>query len=108
MANIEIRNKDIRIRCRPFEIRICFVFRYSALISMAASFTDHLSQQLSEIRAAGLYKAERIITSPQHPHLKIAPDRPVLNLCANNYLGLADHSEVIAAARESLDKFGYG
>lgn len=72
------------------------------------SFTDHLSKQLAEIRAAGLYKSERVITSPQHPHLKIAPDRPVLNLCANNYLGLADHPEVIAAAREALDRFGYG
>jgi glycine C-acetyltransferase len=71
-------------------------------------FLAHLSQQLAEIRAAGLYKSERVIASPQHPHLKIAPDRAVLNLCANNYLGLADHPEVIAAAREALERFGYG
>ena len=75
---------------------------------MSNNFHDHLASQLADIRAAGLYKSERVITSPQHPHLKIAPDRPVLNLCANNYLGLADHPEVIAAAKEALDKFGYG
>lgn len=75
---------------------------------MNASFTNHLAQQLNEIRAAGLYKPERIITSPQHPHLKVAPDRPVLNLCANNYLGLANHPEVIEAAQRALESFGYG
>jgi glycine C-acetyltransferase len=75
---------------------------------MYGSFQSHLAQQLDEIRSAGLYKSERVIVSPQHPHLKIAPDRPVLNLCANNYLGLADHPEVLAAAREALEKFGYG
>jgi glycine C-acetyltransferase len=72
------------------------------------SFTAHLVQQLSDIRAAGLYKSERIIASPQHPHLSVAPDQPVLNLCANNYLGLASHPEVIAAAHAALDEFGYG
>jgi glycine C-acetyltransferase len=71
-------------------------------------FTAHLVQQLSDIRAAGLYKSERIIASPQHPHLSVAPDQPVLNLCANNYLGLASHPEVIAAAHGALDEFGYG
>jgi glycine C-acetyltransferase len=75
---------------------------------MYGSFQSHLAQQLDEIRSAGLYKSERVIVSPQHPHLKIAPDRPVLNLCANNYLGLADHPEVLATAREALEKFGYG
>ncbi len=75
---------------------------------MNSDFSDHLTRQLDEIRAAGLYKPERIITSPQHPHLKVAPDRPVLNLCANNYLGLADHPEVIEAAQRALETFGYG
>jgi glycine C-acetyltransferase len=75
---------------------------------MIGNFREHLQQQLAEIRAAGLYKSERIITSPQEPHLTIAPSRPVLNMCANNYLGLADHPEVLAAAKEALDKFGYG
>jgi glycine C-acetyltransferase len=75
---------------------------------MYGNFQSHLAAQLDEIRSAGLYKSERVIVSPQQPHLKIAPDRPLLNLCANNYLGLADHPEVLAAAREALDKFGYG
>lgn len=75
---------------------------------MIGNYRQHLEQQLAEIRDAGLYKSERIITSPQEPHLTIAPSRPVLNMCANNYLGLADHPEVLTAAREALDKFGYG
>lgn len=75
---------------------------------MYGSYQQHLAQQLDDIRAAGLYKSERIITSSQQPHLKIAPDRPVLNMCANNYLGLADDPEVLAAAREALEQYGYG
>ena len=69
---------------------------------------DHLAKSLNEIRSAGLYKPERILTSPQHPHSSTKERGEVLNLCANNYLGLANHPEVIAAARASLDKWGYG
>lgn len=72
------------------------------------AFQQHLQSQLAEIRAAGLYKSERIITSPQHPHLQIAPARAVLNMCANNYLGLADHPELIAAAQTGLAELGFG
>ncbi len=67
-----------------------------------------LSAQLDEIRAAGTYKQERVITSPQAAHIRVGDGQPVLNLCANNYLGLAGHPAVIKAAREALDRWGYG
>jgi glycine C-acetyltransferase len=70
---------------------------------------SHLNEQLDEIRAAGLYKGERVITTPQDAHIKVdGGDEPLLNLCANNYLGLAEHPAVIAAAHEGLDRWGYG
>jgi glycine C-acetyltransferase len=67
----------------------------------------HLTEQLTEIRDAGLEKPERVIGSPQGSTVAVM-DRDVLNLCANNYLGLADHPEVVAAAKEALDRWGYG
>src|SRR5882762_1737295 len=67
----------------------------------------HLVTQLEEIRSAGLEKQERILTSPQGSVVSVV-DREVLNLCANNYLGLADHPAIIAAAKEALDRWGYG
>src|SRR5437773_10268029 len=75
---------------------------------MFGSMKQHLAQQLSEIRAAGLYKNERILTTPQEAHIRVADGQPVLNLCANNYLGLAEHPEVIKAAHAALDRWGYG
>ena len=68
---------------------------------------SHLTQQLQEIRDAGLEKPERVIGSPQGSTVAVM-ERDVLNLCANNYLGLADHPEVVAAAKEALDRWGYG
>jgi glycine C-acetyltransferase len=68
---------------------------------------SHLNQQLEEIRSAGLEKPERVIRSPQGATVAVM-EREVLNLCANNYLGLADHPDVIAAAKEALDRWGYG
>jgi glycine C-acetyltransferase len=68
---------------------------------------SHLNQQLEEIRGAGLWKPERVISSPQGSTVAVM-EREVLNLCANNYLGLADHPGVIAAAKEALDRWGYG
>jgi len=68
---------------------------------------SHLTQQLREIREAGLEKPERVIGSPQGSVVAVM-EKDVLNLCANNYLGLADHPEVIAAAKEALDRWGYG
>ena len=64
--------------------------------------------QLDEIRAQGLYKAERVITTPQGASVGVKSGQSVLNLCANNYLGLADHPAVVAAAKEALDRWGYG
>ena len=67
----------------------------------------HLVTQLDEIRGAGLEKLERLLTSPQGSLVRVL-DREVLNLCANNYLGLADHPDIVAAAKEALDRWGYG
>jgi glycine C-acetyltransferase len=72
------------------------------------SFKKHLEQQLGEIRDAGTYKRERIITTPQDAHIKVADGKPVLNMCANNYLGLAENPEVIKAAEQALKDWGYG
>jgi len=70
---------------------------------------QHVSRQLEQIRAAGTYKRERVIATPQDAHICVAgAARPVLNLCANNYLGLARHPAVIQAARDALDRWGYG
>jgi glycine C-acetyltransferase len=70
---------------------------------------SHLVSQLDEIRRAGLEKQERVITGPQGSMVGVLDrHREVLNLCANNYLGLADHPEVVAAAKEALDRWGYG
>src|SRR5438270_8754750 len=75
---------------------------------MFTSMKNHVSIQLDAIRAAGTYKRERIITTPQDAHIRVGDSKPVLNLCANNYLGLAEHPAVIKAAREALDRWGYG
>jgi glycine C-acetyltransferase len=68
----------------------------------------HIAAQLEEIRRAGLHKNERVITTPQNPHIRVRAGEEVLNLCANNYLGLSDHPEIVAAARDALDKWGFG
>ncbi|HBU60577.1 MAG TPA: glycine C-acetyltransferase [Verrucomicrobiales bacterium] len=75
---------------------------------MYGAIKTQLQAELNEIRQAGLYKAERVIESPQGAKVGVGQNKPVLNMCANNYLGLASHPEVIAAAREALDKWGYG
>jgi glycine C-acetyltransferase len=72
------------------------------------SLTQRYADTLDEIRAAGLFKSERVITSPQSAQITLADGRTVLNFCANNYLGLADHPDVVAAAKEALDTHGFG
>lgn len=75
---------------------------------MYGDFQNYLAQQLDDIRAAGLYKQERIITTPQDRRIRTRDGKEVLNLCANNYLGLADHPRVVAAAQDALDRWGFG
>src|SRR3954471_5085523 len=75
---------------------------------MLADFKNQTAQTLQEIESQGLYKKERIITSPQDAHIKVTGGGEVLNMCANNYLGLADHPALIAAAKEALDTHGFG
>ena len=75
---------------------------------MNPTFQTHLQAQLDEIRAAGTYKRERVIMTPQGTTIRVADGQPVLNLCANNYLGLAQHPAVKQAAHEALDQWGYG
>ena len=75
---------------------------------MLAEFEKHISQTLEEIKSQGLYKTERVIISPQDARIEIAGGKRVLNMCANNYLGLADHPALLKAAKEALDTHGFG
>ncbi len=75
---------------------------------MEDAFKSHLENELSGIRAAGTYKDERVISTPQGALIRVSDGEPVLNFCANNYLGLAEHPEVIEAAKAAIDRWGYG
>ncbi len=75
---------------------------------MYGKIKTHLSQELESIKEAGLFKKERIITSPQDAVIKISTGEEVINFCANNYLGLSSHPEVIQAAKDTLDSHGFG
>ena len=75
---------------------------------MYGDFQKHLTAQIDDIREAGLYKNERVITTPQEAHIATTERPDVLNMCANNYLGLADHPDIVKAAHDSLDTWGYG
>jgi glycine C-acetyltransferase len=79
-------------------------------LPMSETFLRHLRSTLSEIEAAGLLKRERLIAGPQGGRIRIGGTQPreMVNLCANNYLGLADHPEIVAAAKRALDDFGFG
>jgi glycine C-acetyltransferase len=71
-------------------------------------FRDELAGEIDALRSEGLFKAERVITSPQGARVRVRDGREVLNFCANDYLGLADHPTVLAAARDALDRWGFG
>jgi glycine C-acetyltransferase len=75
---------------------------------MQQAFKKHLEEQLDGIRAAGTYKNERVIDTPQGTTIRVGDGKPVLNLCANNYLGLAQYPAVAAAAKEAIEHWGYG
>ena len=75
--------------------------------SRRESLWESLAEQSAAMRAAGTYKTERVLDGPQRARIEVG-GQTVLNMCANNYLGLANHPEVVAAARESLDRWGYG
>src|SRR5438445_2550546 len=75
---------------------------------MVSEFENQVVQTLEEIKSQGLFKTERVITSPQDAHIAIMGGNRVLNMCANNYLGLADHPALIAAAKEALETHGFG
>ena len=75
---------------------------------MDLSFLDHLHAETEALREAGLYKEERIITSPQQSSIEVTGGREVLNFCANNYLGLSNHPVLIDAAREAVERHGFG
>jgi glycine C-acetyltransferase len=75
---------------------------------MLGLFEAHARRQLDEIRNAGTEKRERVIVTPQGSTIRVSDGKPVLNLCANNYLGLAQHPEVAAAAKEAIERWGYG
>lgn len=74
---------------------------------MNNQFQDHIARRLDDIQSAGLFKSERLIQTPQNAHVNV-DEKPVLNLCANNYLGLAQHPDVNAAAQQGLTEWGYG
>ena len=80
----------------------------NAPLSSTAPLTRRYTEELESIRSQGLFKAERVITGPQSAEIRLADGRTVLNFCANNYLGLADHPDIIAAAKAALDTHGFG
>jgi glycine C-acetyltransferase len=75
---------------------------------MYSAIKQHLASELDAIKQAGLYKGERVLSSPQQAHVRVKGRTDVLNMCANNYLGLASHPEIVAAAHQALDHWGNG
>ncbi|MFT4588164.1 MAG: glycine C-acetyltransferase [Candidatus Binatia bacterium] len=75
---------------------------------MTEAFQQHIARQLADIRAAGTFKDERVIMTPQGTTIRVADGQPVLNFCANNYLGLAQDPSIAEAAKQAIDDWGYG
>lgn len=107
---ISVWKLPAHIRKRPAHFPVFIVrfrIQYPRLM-FPSSFNEHLDQTLAEIESAGLYKRERLIDSTQNSTVRLKDGREVINMCANNYLGLADHPEVVGAAKEALDRWGFG
>jgi len=75
---------------------------------MTDTFIQHLQSEITDVRDAGLYKHERVITTAQNAEVAVNNGKSVLNFCANNYLGLANHPELLNAAKGGLDDYGFG
>ena len=75
---------------------------------MYGAYKEHLKKQLEDIKSSGLYKNERIIVTPQGGEIKVSDGSEVVNFCANNYLGLSSHPEMIQASKDVLDSHGFG
>ncbi|MEE9141271.1 MAG: aminotransferase class I/II-fold pyridoxal phosphate-dependent enzyme, partial [Gammaproteobacteria bacterium] len=75
---------------------------------MDRAYLKHLASEVEQLKESGLFKSERVITTPQGPQIGVSGGGEVINFCANNYLGLADHPELIEAAHKALDEYGYG
>jgi len=84
------------------------MFIFEKKVIMYGSIQEHLQAEIKEIKENGLYKKERIITSPQGAAIKISTGQEVINFCSNNYLGLSSHPEVIQAAKDTMDSHGFG
>lgn len=87
---------------------ICGLSTHKIFNNMYGSIQQHLENEIKDIKAAGLYKRERIITSPQDAEITVSDGSRVLNFCSNNYLGLSSHPKVIQAAKDALDTHGFG
>ncbi|NNF51863.1 MAG: glycine C-acetyltransferase [Gammaproteobacteria bacterium] len=75
---------------------------------MHQAFLDYLSEQTATLRSEGLFKDERVITTPQGPDIAVADGKEVINFCANNYLGLSNHPQLVTAAQDALARYGFG
>src|SRR6056297_2239312 len=75
---------------------------------MTEETAEAFQQKLQDIKDAGTYKEERVITSQQDADITVEPGKHVINFCANNYLGLANHPDIMEAAKEGVDKYGFG
>src|SRR5580704_16172276 len=76
--------------------------------NMKQDFFNYLSQETEQLKQTGLYKNERVITSQQQATITVEEGQEVLNFCANNYLGLANHPDLLKAAKKAIEKYGYG
>ncbi|SVD62948.1 uncharacterized protein METZ01_LOCUS415802, partial [marine metagenome] len=75
---------------------------------MTPTLQEQISSQLADLQQEGLFKAERVICSPQHATVKMEEEKELLNFCANNYLGLSNHPELLASATKALETYGFG